>query len=219
MLHQLAARLGSAAVVVGSTHRGHIGRVVAGDIAAALLHGLSCPVAVAPRGYTEPRDGFRRLGVGFVDDAAGRQGLAAACALARRTGGSVRSITVLDPTPWAPAMVTPGWEVPRSVESEREASAQTMAAAAQRSIPPGVIGTAEVMHGEPAKVLAEVSSELDLLVCGSRGYGPARAVLLGGVGRKLAHTAHSPLLVIPREPIPGTDAAWDVEPTIAAVVT
>ena len=37
-----------------------------------------------------------------------------------------------------------------------------------------------------------------MLVCGSRGYGPLRAVLLGGVSSALAHTAACPLLVIPR---------------------
>jgi nucleotide-binding universal stress UspA family protein len=39
---------------------------------------------------------------------------------------------------------------------------------------------------------------LDLLVCGSRGYGPLRAVLLGGVSRRVAAEAHCPVIVLPR---------------------
>jgi nucleotide-binding universal stress UspA family protein len=40
--------------------------------------------------------------------------------------------------------------------------------------------------------------EVDLLVCGSRGYGPMRRVLLGGVLRKLIRRAACPVVVVPR---------------------
>jgi nucleotide-binding universal stress UspA family protein len=36
--------------VDGSTHRGPIGRVLAGSTARKLLHGAPCPVLVVPRG-------------------------------------------------------------------------------------------------------------------------------------------------------------------------
>jgi nucleotide-binding universal stress UspA family protein len=39
--------------------------------------------------------------------------------------------------------------------------------------------------------------ELDLLVCGSRRYGPAQAVLLGGVSRRVAE-AHCPVIMLAR---------------------
>ena len=38
-------------IVVGSPHRGALGRVFVGSVANSLLHGAACPVAVAPRGY------------------------------------------------------------------------------------------------------------------------------------------------------------------------
>ena len=38
-----------------------------------------------------------------------------------------------------------------------------------------------MLHGDPADELAERTSTLDLIVTGSRGYGPLRAVLVGGV--------------------------------------
>jgi nucleotide-binding universal stress UspA family protein len=47
-------------------------------------------------------------------------------------------------------------------------------------------------------VLIRVSEHLDLLVCGSRGYGPVRAVLLGGVSRRVAAEARCPVIVLPR---------------------
>jgi len=46
--------------------------------------------------------------------------------------------------------------------------------------------------------LVERSAGLDLLVCGSRGYGPVRTVLLGSVSHALAHHARCPLMVLPR---------------------
>ena len=50
----------------------------------------------------------------------------------------------------------------------------------------------------PVAALTEASAGLDLLVCGSRGYGPLRSVLLGSVSRRLSHVARCPLLIVPR---------------------
>jgi nucleotide-binding universal stress UspA family protein len=48
-------------------------------------------------------------------------------------------------------------------------------------------------------VLAEIDQEdVDLLFCGSRGCGPVRRVLLGGVSARLVRRARSPLVVVPR---------------------
>jgi nucleotide-binding universal stress UspA family protein len=38
-----------------------------------------------------------------------------------------------------------------------------------------------LLEGDPAQTLSEQSEHLDLLVLGSRGYGPLRRVLLGSV--------------------------------------
>jgi nucleotide-binding universal stress UspA family protein len=52
--------------------------------------------------------------------------------------------------------------------------------------------------GDPGDVLIDLSAHLDLLVCGSRGYGPLRAVLLGSVSRRITAEARCPVIVIPR---------------------
>jgi nucleotide-binding universal stress UspA family protein len=57
---------------------------------------------------------------------------------------------------------------------------------------------AEAFIGDPAEIVTTVSEHLDLLVMGSRGYGPLRAVLLGGVSRQVAAQAHCPVIVLPR---------------------
>ena len=52
--------------------------------------------------------------------------------------------------------------------------------------------------GHPVKILAEQSEELDLLFVGSRGYGPLRAVIVGGVAGRLVREAACPVIVLPR---------------------
>ena len=55
-----------------------------------------------------------------------------------------------------------------------------------------------VAVGAPEEVLAEESQTADLVVVGSRGYGPHRAVLLGSVSGRLVREAACPVIVVPR---------------------
>ena len=71
--------------------------------------------------------------------------------------------------------------------------------AAVSALEPGVEASAELSDGSPAHALRERSGELDLLVLGSRGYGPLRAVLLGSVSSGLVRSAESPVVVVPRD--------------------
>ena len=57
---------------------------------------------------------------------------------------------------------------------------------------------AEFTVGDAAQVLAEASEQLDLLLVGSRGYGPMRAVMVGGVAGRLVREAACPVIVVPR---------------------
>jgi nucleotide-binding universal stress UspA family protein len=52
--------------------------------------------------------------------------------------------------------------------------------------------------GDPADIVIDLSERLDLLICGSRGYGPLRAVMLGSVTRRVVAKAHCPVVVVPR---------------------
>ena len=55
------------------------------------------------------------------------------------------------------------------------------------------------LDGSPAEEIAEACEQgVDLLVTGSRGYGPMTRVLLGSVSRKLINEAPCPVLVVPR---------------------
>ncbi|MGZ8650141.1 MAG: universal stress protein [Solirubrobacteraceae bacterium] len=69
---------------------------------------------------------------------------------------------------------------------------------------------------DPADVLIRVSEHLDLLVCGSRGYGPLRAVLLGGVSRRLTTEAQCPVIVLARGVTSSLEALMAASPGTAA---
>ena len=53
-------------------------------------------------------------------------------------------------------------------------------------------------YGEAAEELALYGASLDLLVVGSRGYGPIGRLIHGSASNKPAHMARCPLLVLPR---------------------
>ena len=65
-------------------------------------------------------------------------------------------------------------------------------------VPAGVECSSEIQTGGPLAVLLHAARDLDLLVLGSRGYGPVRRVLLGSVSRQLVRAAACPVLVVPR---------------------
>lgn len=197
VLHELAEQTGAAAIVVGSTHRGAVGRVLVGDVAAGLIHGAPCPVVVAPREYA-PRP-WERIGVAYGGTPEANEALDAAVAIAKQTGAAVSAFTVLEPTDVAPVYPVPGWVPSPDDDSRRLEHAQRTAESALGALPPGVRGTAEVLHGKVVPALAGASEELDVLVCGSRGYGALRSVMAGGVSRGLAHSAACPLLIVPRK--------------------
>jgi nucleotide-binding universal stress UspA family protein len=66
-----------------------------------------------------------------------------------------------------------------------------------------VAGRPGAMEAEQLLVNGDVAArlgaqEVDFLFCGSRGYGLAGQVLLGGTFAKLVRHARSPVVVVPR---------------------
>jgi nucleotide-binding universal stress UspA family protein len=180
-LHEAAEELGAALLVAGASHRAGVGLVAPGGVGERLLHAAPCAVAIAPRAYATSPRGLRRIGVAFIDGPEGRDALAVATGLARRAGGMVTTYSVIEPS----------------------ASAAPVVDRVRSLVPAELLEAAELLEGHAADELVKVSAGLDLLICGSRGYGPVRSTLVGGVSSRLAHAAACPLLVIPRAPVPG----------------
>jgi nucleotide-binding universal stress UspA family protein len=198
-LHQFAREKEAGLIVVGSTARGRTGRVLTGSTAERLLRGSPCAIALAPTGY-QPT-GMATIAVGFVDSPEGHEALAAAHALAVRSGARLRVVAVLHPSGGLDAAMASGLRPQRSIMLQGRHRREIQAALDRQvaALTPAVDVDSEVHVDDPAEVLLRVSERVDLLVCGSRGYGPLRSVVLGGVSRRLVDEARCPVLVLPRE--------------------
>jgi nucleotide-binding universal stress UspA family protein len=208
-LHDAVAELNASLLVLGAAHRGMLGRVVVGSVADSLLYGAGCPVVVVPRGFGE-RPRLARIGVAFVGTPEGRAALAAGAALAARAGAALDIVTAVPPIDLSGVASPPGGFTEDDVAAFEAAERVARAAAAELA---GFVEVSVEAVGEsPVGALVRRSEWWDLLVCGSRGYGPLRTVLLGSVSRSLSHQGRCPLLVLPRSAKPvlealGSDAA------------
>jgi nucleotide-binding universal stress UspA family protein len=177
-LHRLVEEHGADLLAIGAHHHGHLSR----DHTRAALRDLPCAIAVAPAGYaSRPRRPIRAVGVGFVDDRAGRAVLDTARGLAWQLGAEVHATIVVGPSNWESAESGMGWRA---------------AAAARRMAEiPGVHGVA--VEGRPQQALGALSRTVDLLVVGSRHHPVARRLRLSDVAEGLSHSSRCPLLVVP----------------------
>ena len=194
-LHDLAEELGAQTIVVGSGKAAPPRRLFAGSTAERLLAGSVCPVAVAPAGLQRPPGSLGRIGVAYIDTLDGRAALESAALLAARTGSPIRLYTaVADNDTTLPPLI--GEDTERAfLHLARETYERSLEAAAA-SVPDIEIDFT-ILIGNVVDALAELD-EVDVLFCGSRGYGPARRVLLGGVSTKLMRRAKLPVVVVPR---------------------
>jgi len=126
--------------------------------------------------------------VGYDGSPESEAALAFARTLAAHHGAALTALTVVEPAPYA--SIVRG--IPRGQAQEQELEDANRGLAALD----GVEG--EVVSGLAGEELALFSSRVDLLVLGSRGYGPNRSLMLGGTAVHLASNARCPLLVLPR---------------------
>jgi nucleotide-binding universal stress UspA family protein len=204
-LQRIAREQHAALIVSGSSHAGRHARLHPGSTAERLLQGAPCPVALAPLGYrTRPHLRLERISVGYDASEEGARALSAALLVARAAGAPLRVIRVFTPDwPLPPSMLSlPGYlrVTPAAEEAAHAELERTVAA-----LPDDVWAEPAFLRGDPAHELAVESEVADLLVVGSRGYGPLHAVLLGGVSGRVARTAACPLLIVPH----GADAPLD----------
>jgi nucleotide-binding universal stress UspA family protein len=199
-LHRAASAHGADLIVVGSAHRGRVGRVLAGDVTAGTLHGAPCPVLVAPRGHGEHAGELSTIGVGFDGSPESRAALELARRIAETVGARLRVICVVVP----PDSGGPSQDWAAHAH-KRRAQAEERLAAALADL--GEIASGALPVGNPAPELSDAGHDLDLLVTGSRGYGPIRRLMLGSTSSKLVHDAPCPVLVLTRSELDDAQAA------------
>lgn len=211
-LARIAEQEDAAILVLGSSRHGPFGRAMAGTGIARVVHGSPCAVAVVPHGWhLQPEDKALTFGVAFDGGPEAREALALAARLAEAPHASLRILTAVQLlSPAHPVFAATGGSYAGWVRERAEYS-QTIADEAAAGIPGAEV---DVLHGDPMQCLAEASSALDLLVVGSRRYGPLKSTLLGGVSSALVEHAHCPVLIVPRG-VHGAEAAGAPSATAA----
>ncbi len=206
-LHDLAEARGAQVIVLGSTHRGPLGRVFPGTVADRLLAAAPCAIAVAPVGFAERDARIARIAVAFDGSGEARMALDWAAAIAERIRASLLLLAVAGPHDTAGAAHAAGGWAGKALSAEgaehEVGRLEQVVDSALDELPAGVGASAKVVRGEPAEAIAAASADVDLIVIGSRGYGPLGRVLLGGTASALLRAAACPVVVTPR-PTPGS---------------
>jgi len=203
-LHELARHERAGLIVFGSARERLADRLHV-SLMERMVHGAPCAVAVAPAHHSDggPRQ-LQRIGVGFSTSPEGRAALDVARRLATLLECQVELIAGvgLEPTLASYAFASPALaEIEQEMHAETAANLERLAS----ELGEGPAVEHRVVEGDPATVLVERSAELDLLVLGSRAYGPVRHVLLGSVSASAMREAHCPVMVIPRGSQPPAD--------------
>jgi nucleotide-binding universal stress UspA family protein len=198
-------------LVLGSSRHAPPGRVRIGMHTRQLLGEVKCSLAVAPRGLCpDGQNRLRVIAVGYDGTPESEQAIRQAGSLARAAHARLRVRAVVDDrlpyAGWTPVPYVQGmWDevVAPEIEPLRQA-AQRQASAT------GAEFTVEAGSGAPVDELIALSGQVDLLVLGSRRWGPAVRALLGSTGEELMHKARCSVMLVPR-PAESVDARSELD--------
>jgi nucleotide-binding universal stress UspA family protein len=197
-LHELAEEIGADLILVGSARHGRVGQILAGSVGVALLHGSPCAVGIAPMGYRERlADGITSVAVGFDGSEESGLALIAATQLASQIDAKLTLVAVAEPPPIS--MGKGGNAGRHELTDAIQEEIRNRLAQARETVPDDIEAEAMLITGDPVEALTDATGMSgNILVVGSRAYGPLRRVLLGSVSTKLVRSARCPLIVTPR---------------------
>ncbi len=207
VLHETAEERDADLLVLGSCRRGIFGRAMLGDDTRASIDGAPCAVAVAPVGYAEHPSAIGKIGVAYDGSPESRAALDVGRGLAASHGATIHALHVVSVAAYPYAAV--GAMLLAEI-NERVERADTAMKALE-----GVDGRAE--YGLPAEDLADFGNEVDLLIVGSRGYGPWGRLVHGSTSARLARHVRCPLLIVPRVRRPEGGQSESAESRHAAI--
>ncbi|SIR80303.1 universal stress protein [Williamsia sterculiae] len=185
-------------IVVGGTSDGLLGRHTLGSISSELVHCSPVPVALAPRGYTDPRPGLTTVTVAVPTTARSDNPLSFALGLAGHGGASLRLVSLVSLD-----------DHPTDHDSAKEVRARHVSAARTNLERATDALSAEVESPEIESVVAdgdtleEAMASLrwgpgDLLALGSGRLGAERRVFLGSTAARILKVTTAPIVVVPK---------------------
>lgn len=188
-LHQQAEEQNADLLVVGSCSHGAFGRAMLGDDTRAALNGAPCAVAIASLSYAEHPAPIANVGVAYDASPESKMALAMARTLAVPTRAAVHALEVVS----APTYAYTGL-IPPAIGESFDVMLQE--ANGRMKELPDVEGHA--VYGLAGEELAAFGDQVDILVVGSRGYGPVKRLVLGSTSEYLERHARCSLFVLPR---------------------
>lgn len=200
-LHVLAGEIGADLLVIGSSRHASLGRVLIGSVTRTTFHGARCAIAVAPYGYAREEHLLQKLGVGYNGTPESQRALEAAQEIAARHRASVSAL-------WVVSIEDVRRERPIPADQPEEAEILLQRCHHELERIGGI--HRDAVYGGPREELSHLSQRVDLLVVGSRSYGPWGRLLHGSISSYLLGHAACPLLVLPRAAAPAPDPMHDL---------
>lgn len=194
-LHQIVTEADADLLVIGSTGA-EPGRVKGGHIARTLMSGGPCTVAIAPLGWRDRGRRLDRIGVAIAGSPESEEALRLGIGLSE--SGTLRTIAVA--TPLDGALGKLAMLGSRELEEiAKEVAREHLDEAISLMPDESAVPERRTPEGDAARELRRETEEgLDLLLLGSRSYGPVRRVILGSVTSHLVGDAGCALMVTPR---------------------
>jgi nucleotide-binding universal stress UspA family protein len=184
-------------VIVGCSRAAPNGHVQIGRDGRQLVYDAPFSLALPTRGLHRHAVVLRRIGVGYDGGPEAQAALSLATGLARAAGAAlvIHSIVedLIPPLSVEQSIVREDWA--KLWEAERE-SALARAESAASAL--GIAAEASATVGDPGTLLRALTNEVDLIVVGSRRWGPVARLVSGGVGETLVADARCPILIVPR---------------------
>jgi len=198
-LVEVVTELDAEVLVLGSSANGQLGQVVVGSTADRLLHSSPVAVAIAPRGYREPRDGvLTRITCGYPGTPESVDVVRRTYALSKQLKVPLRviSFAVRGRTMYPPEV---GLHAEDSILAAWEQQAQTMLTALRAD---GVVGDdveLAVVSGNGWDQALDDAEWRDgeVLALGTSPRGDVARVFLGSRGAKIMRHSPVPVLVLP----------------------
>lgn len=205
-LKRFAREVNADLIVLGAASHSPLERVVLGDVARGVLHGAPCPVLSVARSHAAASTTPQVIGVAYDGSPEANAALTVAVGIAKEVGARLEIVEAVDvgvtPQAW-------GFQVAEYLEGLVGPENERLHELAHGLDVPAK-GTA--VKGSVHQVMRHLSTQVDLMVCGSRSWGAPGRVAFGSTADRLVHNAPCPVLVIPR----GVDVVDDPAPEAAA---
>ena len=200
-----------ATVVVGSRGRGSFADRLLGTVSSAVPAHAYCPTVVVPEQSGGSCLPVRHIVVGVDGSDASNIALERAIWEAERWQAKLTAVAAVNmgSIAWMPGA---GYSV--DVLDDVRSGLEVVVAKATEGFDIDV--RTHALEGNPAALMAEFSTAVDLLVIGTRGRGGFAGLLLGSTSQAILHHSTCPVMVVPRRVKPGDDVP-PISPTVTDV--